>query len=94
MRVRRNSAGEVPGQLVIDRVLMTGLLTAVPTGLVALGVAQAWAPLVYLFWVMWPALFVAVWVRLDVAIARCPDCLGRMAVGAVRCPHCCHSFEE
>ena len=92
--MRRNSVGVVPGQLVIDRLLMTGLLTAVPAGAAALGLQQAWAPLVYLFWVFWPAVFVLVWQRMEVAVARCPDCFGRMAVGAVRCRSCCHSFEE
>jgi hypothetical protein len=92
--MRRNSVGDVPSQLVIDRVLMTGFVTAVAAGGVALLLAQLFAPLVYVFWAIWPAAFLGLWRHVEVAVARCPDCLKRMKVGAVRCRKCGHSFVE
>lgn len=90
--VRRNSVGDVPGLLVTDRVLMTGFVTAAVAGGAALLLAQVSAALVYVFWVVWPTAFLWVWRRAELAVARCPDCLAGMKVGAVRCRKCGSSF--
>ena len=92
--MRRNSAGDVPDVLFIDRVLLTGLVSAVVVGLPAVWLESLWGPLVYLFWPAWIVAFVVVWRSIELGISRCPDCFARSWVGAVRCRRCGHSFGE